>query len=251
MSDTIAKLRDLLLNSSKAGRLRGLLDSIYGAASTGAEAYGSASSPMSAEHSGLLGGLLMDMSPLGDAKSAYDGVQSAREGDWVGAGLGGLGALPMVPNFAGAIRNGTSEELLKKLYKESAIKKALYNKSDTYATMTPDDFLQLAMPIDRTHPETIANVQNLKKVGQFDDVPYLELGIDNKGRSVVSTHEGRHRALALKEQGVEEMPVVMAQRSMLQRQYPNMTREQWATWLQDIGQVMPESGSSNVVKYRK
>ncbi len=99
MSDTIAKLRDLLLNSSKAGRLRGLLDSIYGAASTGAEAYGSASSPMSAEHSGLLGGLLMDMSPLGDAKSAYDGVQSAREGDWLGAGLGGLGALPMVPNL--------------------------------------------------------------------------------------------------------------------------------------------------------
>lgn len=99
MSDTIAKLRELLLNQSRTGRLRGLLDSIYGAASTGAEAYGSASSPMSAEHSGLLGGLLMDMSPLGDAKSAYDGVQAAREGDWLGAGLGGLGALPMVPNM--------------------------------------------------------------------------------------------------------------------------------------------------------
>lgn len=104
MSDTIAKLRDLLLNSSKAGRLRGLLDSIYGAASTGAEAYGAASSPMSAEHSGLLGGLLLDMSPLGDAKSAYDGVQSAREGDWLGAGLGGLGALPMMPNLGGVIK---------------------------------------------------------------------------------------------------------------------------------------------------
>ena len=101
MSDTIAKLRELLLNQSRTGRLRGLLDSIYGAASTGAEAYGSASSPMSAEHSGLLGGLLMDMSPLGDAKSAYDGVQSAREGDYLGAGLGALGALPMVPNLGG------------------------------------------------------------------------------------------------------------------------------------------------------
>lgn len=113
MSDTIAKLRDLLLNSSKAGRLRGLLDSIYGAASTGAEAYGSASSPMSAEHSGLLGGLLMDMSPLGDAKSAYDGVQSAREGDWLGAGLGGLGALPMVPNLAGSIGKVIPPEITK------------------------------------------------------------------------------------------------------------------------------------------
>lgn len=104
MSDTIAKLRELLLNSSKAGRLSSLLDSIYGAASTGAEAYGSASSPMSAEHSGLLGGLLMDMSPLGDAKSAYDGLLSARQGDYLGAGLGALGALPFIPNMAGAIK---------------------------------------------------------------------------------------------------------------------------------------------------
>lgn len=104
MSDTIAKLRELLLQQSKTGRLRGLLDSIYGAASTGAEAYGAANSPMSAEHSGLLGGLLMDMSPLGDAKSAYEGVQAARDGDWVGAGLGGLGALPMVPNLGGTIK---------------------------------------------------------------------------------------------------------------------------------------------------
>lgn len=112
MSDTIAKLRELLLQQSKTGRLRGLLDSIYGAASTGAEAYGSASSPMSAEHSGLLGGLLMDMSPLGDAKSAYDGVQSAREGDYLGAGLGALGALPMVPNLAGSLGR-VSPEIIK------------------------------------------------------------------------------------------------------------------------------------------
>lgn len=77
---------------------------LYGILESGAEAYGSANRPMSPEHSGMLGGLLMDFSPLGDVKSAYDGVQSVREGDYLGAALGGLGALPMVPNLAGAIK---------------------------------------------------------------------------------------------------------------------------------------------------
>lgn len=82
----------------KANRLGSLLGD---AASSGAQAYGSANGPLAPEHASTLGGLLMDFSPLGDAKSAYDGVQSAREGDYLGAGLGALGALPMVPNLAG------------------------------------------------------------------------------------------------------------------------------------------------------
>lgn len=102
MSDTIAKLRELLLSQSKAGRLSGLLDSIYGAAKTGAEAYGSANSPMAPEHSMMLAGLLGDFTPVvGDIKSAYEGIQAASEGDWAGAGGGLLGALPFVPNITG------------------------------------------------------------------------------------------------------------------------------------------------------
>lgn len=47
-------------------------------------------------------GLLADFTPVvGDAKSVYDGVQSARQGDYLGAGLGALGALPLMPNIAG------------------------------------------------------------------------------------------------------------------------------------------------------
>lgn len=82
-------------------KLAEFIRKLYGIVESGAEAYGSANRPMSPEHSGMLGGLLMDFSPLGDAKSAYDGVQSAREGDYLGAALGGFGALPMVPNLAG------------------------------------------------------------------------------------------------------------------------------------------------------
>lgn len=111
MSDTISKLRDLLLARSKSGQLSGLLNPEQ-----------RQSSPT---WNGMLGGLagalvdmpykgvemtpervkaalstLLDMTPVvGDAKSAYEGVQAAREGDWAGAGLGMLGALPFVPGM--------------------------------------------------------------------------------------------------------------------------------------------------------
>lgn len=105
MEDTISKLRDLLLSQSKAGRLRALLDSVYGAAQTGAEAYGSASQPLNQQQAGMLGGLLADFTPVvGDVKSAYDGMNAAREGDYLGAALGGLGALPLVPNLAAGLK---------------------------------------------------------------------------------------------------------------------------------------------------
>jgi len=100
VSDYISKLRDLLLQQSKTGRLSSLLDSIYGAASTGAEAYGAANSPMAPQHAAGLLGTIADLTPVvGDVKSAYEGVQAAREGDWAGAGLGLLGALPFVPGI--------------------------------------------------------------------------------------------------------------------------------------------------------
>jgi hypothetical protein len=48
---------------------------------------------------------MMDVTPVvGDAKSAYEGVQAARQGDYLGAGLGALGALPFVPNMAGVVK---------------------------------------------------------------------------------------------------------------------------------------------------
>lgn len=84
-------------------KLEALIRKLYGLIQPGAEMYGSASKPLTAEQAGMLGNLIADMTPVvGDVKSAYEGVQAAREGDWEGAGLGALGALPFVPNMAGA-----------------------------------------------------------------------------------------------------------------------------------------------------
>ena len=64
---------------------------------------------MLVENPKTLAGLIADFTPVvGDVKSAYDGVQSAREGDWLGAGLGALGALPFVPNMGGVIKAGNN-----------------------------------------------------------------------------------------------------------------------------------------------
>ncbi len=94
--------------------LKRMAKALRGAAETGAEAYGSASQPMAPEHAKNMANVLADMTPgIGDIKSGIEGVQAAREGDWLGAGMGGLGALPMVPNLGGVIRNiyhGTSPE---------------------------------------------------------------------------------------------------------------------------------------------
>ena len=96
-------LGDLLsYGKQKAQYIGGLLGD---AASSGAQAYGSASGPLAPQHARTLGGLLADFTPVvGDVKSAYDGFQSAKEGDYLGAGLGALGVLPMVPNLAGMIK---------------------------------------------------------------------------------------------------------------------------------------------------
>lgn len=84
-------------------RLALLLRKLYGIAETGAEAYGAANSPLSPEHAATVLSTLADFSPIGDAKSAYDGVQAAWQGDWWSAGGGLLGALPGVPNLAGVV----------------------------------------------------------------------------------------------------------------------------------------------------
>lgn len=57
-----------------------------------------------AENPKEVAGLLADFTPVvGDLRSAYDGIQAAREGDMLGAGLGALGALPFMPNIAASV----------------------------------------------------------------------------------------------------------------------------------------------------
>lgn len=81
----------------KANTLGSLLGD---AAQTGAVAYTRANKPASPE---LTKDVLSFLPGIGDTISGYDAVQSAREGDWLGAGLNGIGLLPFVPAMGGMI----------------------------------------------------------------------------------------------------------------------------------------------------
>ena len=60
----------------------------------------------------LAKGILGFTPVVGDAISAYDAVQSAREGDYLGAALNGVGVLPFVPSMAGVVIGGKIADAL-------------------------------------------------------------------------------------------------------------------------------------------
>jgi hypothetical protein len=62
----------------------------------------------------LAKGLLGFTPVVGDAISAYDAVQSARKGDYLGAALNGIGALPLVPAMGGILKKADLAPHLKR-----------------------------------------------------------------------------------------------------------------------------------------
>lgn len=73
----------------------------------------------------LAKGLLGFTPGIGDAISAYDAVQSAREGDYLGAALNGVGVLPFVPGIAGVVTKHTDwPKIDPKLFNDEKIGKA-------------------------------------------------------------------------------------------------------------------------------
>lgn len=91
----------------------GLLDTIIDSAKRGAGLL--APTQEDVNFRANMPGLIADFTPIvGDAKSVYDGVQSARQGDYLGAGLGALGALPFVPAMGGILKgNDLKAEVLR------------------------------------------------------------------------------------------------------------------------------------------
>jgi len=95
---------------------------------------------------------------------------------------------------------------------------------ETLVSMSPGAFLAMASPMQAAPwdpPGTPAYslekmatvVEVLERGGRFYDLPYLVLGpADEDGVAKVTGHEGRHRAMALREIGVEEIPVVLTSR---------------------------------------
>jgi hypothetical protein len=146
---------------------------------------------------------MMDVTPVvGDVKSAYEGVQAAREGDMVGAGLGALGALPFVPNMAGVVKNlplkpGLSEipEGMVRLYHQTspealeAIKKEGIKLSKAKGIEGPkgiyaDEKGFYGNPEDYPTVEIMVPKDKWQQPFVLDDVP---------SSSILGTHEPWHR----------------------------------------------------------
>lgn len=78
----------------------------------------------------------------------------------------------------------------------------------TMSTMSPDDFLSLARQDDLD----VGNINKYRKLiregVKFDTLPELVIKAgDQEGLHTVISHEGRHRAAALKAEGIDKMPV--------------------------------------------
>lgn len=103
-------------------------------------------------------------------------------------------------------RNYFTEDAVAKAEKESGS----YKSRQHLIYMSPDEFLQMAERIEEAVPskqETVEGV--LSKSSKFDSIPFLAFEHDGKGQAKVVGHEGRHRAMSLKERGVTRMPVML------------------------------------------
>lgn len=160
-----------------------------------------------------------------DVRAKFDS-RRANENNWfagaapVAAG-GVLAALGMAPQEAEAgvfpYAFKMADDALQRgsaLFSEKALKSAASDASGNSRTaitmMSPDEFLRVVPT-----PENSISQANIDKIaehirsgGKLDDVPFLTVGMDDAMKMArYEGHEGRHRALALKQLGIEEMPV--------------------------------------------
>ncbi len=101
-----------------------------------------------------------------------------------------------------------------------------YKSRDKIVEMTPDEFLEMAEDLpDGPREESMTLVRELmENETPFHDIP--RLGFTSKGKAAkVTSHEGRHRALALKEKGIDSMPVVLRGDIRWGEQVPNKKGE--------------------------
>lgn len=124
----------------------------------------------------------------------------------VPGGAGGRGAPGAVQNAAIETDDGTkwfSERAM-----ESAREEAAGKSRTTIVTMSVDDFLKMAEQLDQPVASKAETVKNVLDKGEvFSDIPYLSFTHDGKGAAKVISHEGRHRAMAIKARGGTSIPV--------------------------------------------
>lgn len=82
---------------------------------------------------------------------------------------------------------------------------------DILIYINPKDFLFVAM--SGHYDEKMSRIKELiKENTNFNEIPFLNFVHDGEGTARVTGHEGRHRAKALMELGITEMPVLLRHR---------------------------------------
>jgi len=95
-----------------------------------------------------------------------------------------------------------------------AMRSPAWKSRERLTSIPIDAFLKLASPIEGDDSDKIARVKKvIDSGGQFSSLPFLITGTDNNGDQEVlgdgEGHEGRHRAMALRDLGYTHIPVVL------------------------------------------
>ena len=94
-----------------------------------------------------------------------------------------------------------------------ALQEAVYDAGEhsrrTIVAMSPQTFLDLALPGKDFDKQRDVNAR-VEEGRAFNSLPFLSVENDDNGILRVVGHDGRHRARALRDRGVTEMPVVLS-----------------------------------------
>ena len=157
--------------------------------------------------SGFMGQMGPEFTGVGDINALFDFKNFMGDGDYGMASLAAAGAIPLVPNLARGTRGA------RELFTPRALERinASHKSREIVVEMTPDQFLDMAEELPTPRPGSLEYLRNVEK---FDDVPSLSVGLHN-GDAMVMSHEGRHRAMVMRERGVESFPVKLQARDAL------------------------------------
>ena len=92
--------------------------------------------------------------------------------------------------------------------KLEALRVPEYKSREKLIELPIDDFLAMAKP-GRMEAKEAETSKLLKEGTKFSSIPFLMAYIGKDGALKVQGHEGRHRALALKEAGYETLPIIL------------------------------------------
>jgi hypothetical protein len=181
---------------------------------------------------------LLDVTPVvGDIKSGYEGVQAARQGDMVGAGLGALGALPFIPNMAGIVGK-VAKEAPRAEAMRIAQKNAAKPISEGGLGLKPDN-----TPMDRAKTmgfdmDVYHGSPDISKTTEFDPAKIVD-NVQYGGKFYSSTdpaYAGKYAENSLRGDSAGVMPLMMRSGKRFEMDKP-VSADDAAKIMESLGQT--------------